>query len=119
MRGDSTPPKERRRERPVRLLRAAASSTALAMTGNGGEGGIRTPGGVSPTHDFQSCRISRSRTSPRRIGLLAKHENSRYLGIEHGPADAARAEVFGDAPQRLVLVLQAAAPLRFLVQDHE
>ena len=29
-----------------------------------GEGGIRTPGGVSPTQHFQCCTIGRSVTSP-------------------------------------------------------
>ena len=29
-----------------------------------GERGIRTPGRVSPSHDFQSCPFSRSGTSP-------------------------------------------------------
>ncbi len=31
---------------------------------NSGERGIRTPGRVSPSHDFQSCPFSRSGTSP-------------------------------------------------------
>jgi hypothetical protein len=31
----------------------------------GGEKGIRTPGGVSPTHDFQSCRFSQALASLR------------------------------------------------------
>ncbi len=32
-----------------------------------GEGGIRTHGGVTPTHDFQSCTFGRSVTSPGRL----------------------------------------------------
>ena len=31
---------------------------------NGGEGGIRTLGGVTPTHPFQGCTIGHSVTSP-------------------------------------------------------
>ena len=30
----------------------------------GGEGGIRTPGGVAPTQPFQGCTIDHSDTSP-------------------------------------------------------
>ena len=31
---------------------------------SGGEGGIRTPGGVAPTQPFQGCTIDHSDTSP-------------------------------------------------------
>ncbi len=31
---------------------------------DGGEGGIRTHGRVSPTHAFQACSLNRSDTSP-------------------------------------------------------
>ncbi len=33
----------------------------------GGEGGIRTPGGLAPTQPFQGCTIDHSDTSPRLI----------------------------------------------------
>gem|GEM_PF-2240119 len=36
----------------------------LWATPNGGEGGIRTLGGVTPTHPFQGCTIGHSVTSP-------------------------------------------------------
>jgi hypothetical protein len=31
---------------------------------DGGEGGIRTHGRISPTHAFQACSLNRSDTSP-------------------------------------------------------
>ncbi len=45
---------------PLRLL-VAAHPAALR---NGGEGGIRTHGRVSPTHTFQACSFGHSDTSP-------------------------------------------------------
>jgi hypothetical protein len=36
----------------------------LCPLNNGGEGGIRTLGGVTPTHPFQGCTIGHSVTSP-------------------------------------------------------
>src|SRR2546426_12628618 len=44
---------------------------SCASGGNGGEGGIRTHGEVSPTHAFQACSFSHSDTSPREACVLA------------------------------------------------
>ena len=38
---------------------------------NGGERGIRTLGGVSPTHPFQGCTIGHSVISPIRSKFMA------------------------------------------------
>jgi hypothetical protein len=43
---------------------------------NGGEGGIRTHGRVSPTHAFQACSLNRSDTSPQ-IGFKQTSTNLR------------------------------------------
>ncbi len=44
---------------------------------NGGEGGIRTPGGVTPTSDFESGAFNHSATSPRgnrgRKPIISEH----------------------------------------------
>ena len=44
---------------------------------NGGEGGIRTHGRVSPTHAFQACSLNRSDTSPHRVTLF-QFSRKRY-----------------------------------------
>ncbi len=44
---------------------------------NGGEGGIRTLGGVSPTHPFQGCTIGHSVTSPGYFSQLRKSRRKR------------------------------------------
>src|SRR5260370_16693013 len=50
---------------------AATSTDTMNVNGgrsvtyrNGGEGGIRTHGRISPTHAFQACSLNRSDTSP-------------------------------------------------------
>ena len=45
--------------------RKPGASTLREGRGHGGEGGIRTHGRVSPTHDFQSCTFGHSVTSPQ------------------------------------------------------
>ena len=37
----------------------------MLQTLNGGEGEIRTPGRLAPTHAFQACTLSHSDTSPK------------------------------------------------------
>ena len=50
--------------------------------GNGGEGGIRTLGRVSPTHAFQACTFSHSVTSPIRCNLLKDpHGSARPIRL--------------------------------------
>ena len=55
------------RENDPRIELATSGSAAEAQgTGAaGGEAGIRTRGGVSPTHALQACSFNRSDTSPR------------------------------------------------------
>jgi hypothetical protein len=47
---------------------------------NGGEGGIRTHGRISPTHAFQACSLNRSDTSPQtsREATLINLAESRW-----------------------------------------
>ena len=45
-------------------LRSPARSTVELLKRRNGEGGIRTLGAIARTHDFQSCTLSRSATSP-------------------------------------------------------
>src|SRR5688572_30469365 len=40
--------------------------------GESGESGIRTHGGVSPTHAFQACSLNHSDISPRRFDSTTK-----------------------------------------------
>jgi hypothetical protein len=44
---------------------------------NGGEGGIRTHGRISPTHAFQACSLNRSDTSPEYVDNLAESSETR------------------------------------------
>ena len=44
--------------------RLSQSDTGSPERETSGEGGIRTPGDIAATHDFQSCTLSRSATSP-------------------------------------------------------
>ena len=53
-----------RASRTAAASAAPASRFARSPRGGHGERGIRTPGRVSPSHDFQSCPFSRSGTSP-------------------------------------------------------
>jgi hypothetical protein len=47
---------------------------------NGGEGGIRTHGRISPTHAFQACSLNRSDTSPSQ---QTSYQSSRKRHITH------------------------------------
>ncbi len=49
----------------------------------GGESGIRTHGGVSPTHAFQACSFSHSDISPRRGRCLGFRVASRRARVPH------------------------------------
>ena len=64
--------------------RMADSLRAFRLRRNGGEGGIRTHGRVSPTHAFQACSLNRSDTSPRRVQPI---KNNRCA---HGEQTAGR-----------------------------
>ena len=61
---------------------------------NGGEGGIRTHGRISPTHAFQACSLNRSDTSPGRLNNLAERMDSRTL-----PHRGRTTSVFADRPE--------------------
>ena len=57
----------------------------------GGESGIRTHGGLAPTHDFQSCRFSHSRISPLtnvRDCISARSPSDGGLGFDAEPSPA-------------------------------
>ena len=57
---------------PYELARGhARSPSSRSVARTDGERGIRTPGRVSPSHDFQSCPFSRSGTSPGKPGRKA------------------------------------------------
>jgi hypothetical protein len=65
--GDKIPWRSSKRRVRQRYTETRPSLTKRNKTGkNGGEGGIRTHGRVSPTHAFQACSLNRSDTSPRR-----------------------------------------------------
>ena len=55
---------------------------SLNVRHDGGEGGIRTPGGVAPTQPFQGCTIDHSDTSPnqktRRILSKQRLERKQF-----------------------------------------
>ncbi len=64
----------------------------------GGEGGIRTLGRLSTTHDFQSCTIGHSVTSPRRLFALAHFvavSNYTHFGSLVKKCDSARSHRSG------------------------
>ena len=75
------------------MHRARAPCRARAHR-RGGEGGIRTRGGVTPTHAFQACSFGLSDTSPRTSILkeTGGEEGIRTLGPRE------RSTVFETAP---------------------
>ena len=48
---------------------------SLKTQSGGGEGGIRTPGKVAPTHAFQACSLNHSDTSPGRVRITKWRAN--------------------------------------------
>ena len=46
---------------------------------NGGEGGIRTLGKVTPTHAFQACSLNHSDTSPKQTQSGRSQRNVNYM----------------------------------------
>ena len=54
------------------------------QTSVGGEGGIRTRGGVTPTHAFQACSFGHSDTSPQYVRLV------KNLGVAEAEASGGR-----------------------------
>ena len=61
----------------------------------GGEGGIRTRGGVAPTHAFQACSFGLSDTSPRRSSVFK--ELAERKGFE--PLDLVKGQRFSRPPR--------------------
>jgi hypothetical protein len=75
------------------MHRARAPRCALGEPG--GEGGIRTRGGVTPTHAFQACSFGHSDTSP------ARAEKSMAEGVGFEPTDPRQGvNGFRDRPDR-------------------
>ncbi len=74
-----------------------------SRTKAGGEGGIRTRGGVTPTHAFQACSFGLSDTSPDIVFLSKKLAERK--GFE--PLDLVKGQRFSRPPRSTT-----PAPLR-------
>ena len=68
----------------VVLYREKWGKTPWTRVENGGEGGIRTHGRISPTHAFQACSLNRSDTSPH-ASRNEPNQFSRILLAAHRP----------------------------------
>ena len=58
----------------------AATEVTAGGLSESGEGGIRTPGEVTPTQHFQCCTIGRSATSPKRVEISNSVGKNSLLG---------------------------------------
>ena len=92
---------------------------------NGGEGGIRTPGELSPTPDFESGTFDHSDTSPKNKNLLRlkffilqQKKSVRYID---SPLGLAFGQIRTVSPLRgdcLAIILSRAPLSRPLAIDH-
>ena len=74
---------------------------------SGGEGGIRTRGGVAPTHAFQACSFGLSDTSPQ---PAASQSKSWRRGRDSNPWTSEKVSGFRDRPDRPLRHLSVRAP---------
>src|SRR5581483_1502804 len=72
----------------------------------GGEGGIRTPGTVARTHDFQSCTFDHSVTSPGARTAAAVRLTPWDEGVE-GKANPAAGQRKSWAPARAAALVNS------------
>ena len=72
---------------PFRIQKVSEKDTCRL---NGGEGGIRTHGRVSPTHAFQACSLNRSDTSP---GLMCSESVTNQLNSGKSTSEMACAQL--------------------------
>ena len=54
----------------ARAVHGKETITRRSVSGNGGEGGIRTHGGIAPSSVFKTDAFDHSATSPRIFNLL-------------------------------------------------
>ena len=67
----------------VKIARRSKNKTSRgSRVNNGGDGEIRTHGGIAPTQPFQDCTLNRSDTSPHVLSLfIYYHEHKIYDNI--------------------------------------
>jgi hypothetical protein len=79
---------------------------------NGGEGGIRTPGTLSGTTDFESVTFGHSATSPNSLELigdlhLLKLVTSAMARSPSGKAEDCKSSIVGSIPTRASTFIKA------------